>query len=72
MAARSVQADGTTERFTVTIDIAESIGSDTYVYGAVVGQPDGDQIVARINKDLTLVVGDQSSLVADPPAGTLL
>jgi len=66
VAVDTVDANGAVDRVTIEIDIVESVGSDTYVYGAVIGQEDGEQMVARICKDLSPAVGDQLSLVADP------
>jgi len=60
-----VDPDGDTDRITMDIKLVESVGSDTYVYGAVHGAPNGTQMVARIGKDQDPVAGERITLVAD-------
>lgn len=58
--------EGDTDQITMNIELVESVGSDTYVYGPVHGSPDGPRLVARIGKGQDPQVGERISLLADP------
>ena len=57
----SVESD----RFTIDIDMVESVGSDTYVYGTADGADDSTTMVARIGKGFDPKSGERIPLIAD-------
>jgi ABC-type sugar transport system ATPase subunit len=62
--AMSVQLDDRWPRVVVSVDLAEVLGSDQYVYGSVSGNP----IIARVDPNMKLRQGDRLQLSIRPQA----